>query len=112
MRSIRLLDEAGQDLRVWCFRCARGERIDAIIWQRFDAKGWDHSLPAAAARFRCKICGHLDEVLIVPATRPVRELGSGRYETEQLVAAVFHHYRSQRKRGRGHGWLIRDRVEP
>lgn len=96
MRTIRTIDEAGQDLRLWCYRCARGGRIAAIVWQLFAERGWDDALPIAATRFRCTECGERD-VLILPATRPPMILAGA---TEQLVAAYFHKSRALAKKAK------------
>lgn len=92
MRTIKDIDDAKQDLRIWCFRCARGERIDAIIWELFEARGWPADLPEASVRFRCKVCRKSDQVLVVPATRPYVASSVNDY-----IGALFHGFRSQRK---------------
>lgn len=96
VRTLQRLDESGLDLRVWCFRCARGERVDSLIWRRFAAKGWPLDIPTAAARFRCRCCGRSDEVAIYPTRRPPPSPNA----PAELVAAFFHGMRGQAKRRR------------
>lgn len=93
-RTIKEVDRAGHDLRAWCFRCARGERIDAIIWMDFEERGWDGALSAAASRFRCKRCARSDEVLLLPASCPPRSP----ITDVSFVSAYFHALRKAGKR--------------
>ncbi|PZQ20578.1 MAG: hypothetical protein DI569_15095 [Sphingopyxis macrogoltabida] len=68
--TLKDLDDAGKDVRAWCFDCARGDRIDAIIWKLFADRGWPMGLADAAPRFRCRQCGSAAAVHLYPATRP------------------------------------------
>lgn len=97
LETIRAIDLAGEDIRVWCFECARGKRIDAIIWQLFEERGWDMETEAARGRFRCAVCRSAAHTLIVPATRPKRDISNA---PTDLVAGYFHTMRSQGKRAR------------
>ena len=66
--TIKDIDRAGFDLRIWCFACARGEQLDGIYWDLFERRGWAMELDAARRRFRCKGCRSTAHVLILPAT--------------------------------------------
>ena len=68
--TLKDLDDRHQDVRAWCFRCARGAVVDTIMWQRFEARGWPQDLQAAAARFTCSSCSSAEHVALYPATRP------------------------------------------
>lgn len=92
--TIQDIDRAGHDLRVWCFACARGDRIDPIVWQLFADRGWAMDLPAGSVRFRCKCCRSSADVLIVPASRPHRDLSTA---PADIVVAFFHAMRAQAK---------------
>lgn len=95
--TIRDLDFSGRDIRVWCFRCARGTVVDSMVWEIFLRKGWPIELARATEHFRCRSCGMVDEVQLFPATRvPL----PGRTWTD-VVAAYFHHHRSLKKRHLG-----------
>jgi hypothetical protein len=96
MRTLRAIDEAGQDLRLWCFRCGRGARVDAIIWRLFEARDWAQVLPMAARRFRCTGCGSSDQVALYPARRPNRAPASG----ASVIAGYFHRCRAAAKHAR------------
>jgi hypothetical protein len=90
LMTLKDLDAAGRDVRAWCFGCARGQVVDAMIWKRFDASGWDMGLSAAAARFRCKGCGSAADVRLYPAWRePVPANAAAR-----LVERFFHDMRA------------------
>lgn len=94
--TIRTVCQAGQDLRAWCFLCARGQRVDPLCWVDFVSRGWPIELAAAARRFRCKECRQVDHVALFPATRPVRPP----VKWEDEVVSFFHASRSAAKRGR------------
>ena len=68
--TLRDLDEAGKDVRAWCFECARGERVDTMIWAKFAERHWPMELDAAARQFRCSRCSSSEHVGLFPATRP------------------------------------------
>ncbi|WP_226998640.1 hypothetical protein [Tardibacter chloracetimidivorans] len=70
IRTIKDLDDAGHDLRLWCYACEREGMIDSIIWEAFVAKGWPIELDQARRRFKCKKCRSSRDVLLVAATRP------------------------------------------
>ena len=90
------IDEAGFDVRLWCFTCARGAVIDGIIWARFEDRGLPLELEAAAARFPCAICRSADQVLILPATAISRRNVTG----TDFVAAFFHGMRGKAKKAK------------
>jgi len=92
--TLQALDDAGLDLRLWCYRCARAAVVDSIIWQRFERNGWPTDLPAARSRFRCKECRSSGDILIVPTKRPPPPANAA----EQLVAGIFHFWRGQSKK--------------
>lgn len=94
--TLKEMDEAGVDVRAWCFACGRGARIDAIIWWLFRDRGWPMELDQARRRFTCSGCGSSADVLLVPATRPPRPPASA----ADVVAAYFHHQRSLAKKAR------------
>lgn len=94
--TLKALDEAGLDVRAWCYRCARAGHVDAIIWQLFAERGWPMDMASAAPRFRCEECDRSDQVLLVPATRPKRPSWTG----ADAVAAFFHGMRSAAKKAR------------
>ena len=94
--TLKDLDERGHDVRAWCFECQRGERIDTIIWQKFEAKGWPMSMTEAARRFRCKQCRTSEHVALFPARRPPMPPNA----PERLVELFFHGMRSAGKRNR------------
>ena len=83
--TLKDLDDRHQDVRAWCFRCARGAVIDTIMWQRFEARGWPQDLQAAAARFTCSSCRSADQVALYPARRPPVPHDAA----ERLVARYF-----------------------
>lgn len=68
--TLRDLDEAGKDVRAWCFECARGERVDTMIWTKFAERNWPMGLVTAARQFRCSGCSSSEHVGLFPATRP------------------------------------------
>lgn len=68
--TLKELDDRHQDVRAWCFSCARGAVIDSIMWQRFATRGWAQDLASAAARFTCSACRSADHVALYPARRP------------------------------------------
>ena len=94
--TLQELDTAGRDVRVWCFACARGEKVDTIVWQRFAARGWPMLIDVAAARFTCRGCGSSAHVGLFPIGRPPSRANEGAL----LVEAFFHGMRSTRKRGK------------
>lgn len=97
MVTLRELDGKGQDVRAWCWHCARGNRIDSIIWQHFARHGWDDNLSAAAAHFRCKGCKSAADVQLFPARRPpLPPLVED--PSTYVVATMFHAMRAMRKR--------------
>jgi hypothetical protein len=94
--TIKDICAAGLDLRIWCYACDRGKVIDAIIWQRFEARGWAMAVPEARQRFTCSRCKSSADVLIVPASSlnpmPTFTTGTGAAEF------FFHSMRSKRRR--------------
>lgn len=89
---MRDIDEAGHDLRVWCYGCSVGREVDGQIWFAFQERGWSIDLEEARSRFRCRRCRTSAHVLLVPATRPEQLLW------EASVVKFFHHSRSQAKK--------------
>lgn len=69
MRTIKDLDNAGVDLRVWCYRCQREKVIASDIWIVFLQRGWSIDMIEARPRFRCKRCEGNDQILLVGARR-------------------------------------------
>lgn len=92
--SLRNIDEAGFDLRLWCYHCCRGATVDGIIWQLFEDRGWSTGLDAARQRLPCRACGARD-CLIVPA----RARGPRPKDAIGVVVTLFFHFRST---GKGH----------
>lgn len=92
--TLQDIDFAGYDVRIWCYRCARGSVLDGSIWEGFLARGWAIDLRAAAARFRCSECGRADEILIVPT----RRIAAPPRDWAGEVVAYFHATRARRKR--------------
>lgn len=96
--TLRDLDEAGLDLRVWCYGCGRAVAVWSGIWADWERRGWSIGIDDARSRFRCSRGDGLEpshEVLIVPATRaPPRS-----WEGE--VTSFFHSANKERKRQRG-----------
>lgn len=92
--SLKDIDDAGHDIRLWCFACGRTATKDSIIWMVFEERGWPIALDAAAAKFPCKACRSAEHVRILPATRPWRRPTS----PIELVAAYFHEMRSAAKK--------------
>lgn len=94
--TLQDLDAAGRDVRAWCFACARGDRVDTIVWQRFAARGWPMAIGVAATRFTCGGCGSSTQVGLFPIGRPPARANEGAL----LVEAFFHGMRSMRKRAK------------
>lgn len=91
--TLKEIDDAGHDIRLWCYRCLRAGHIDAIIWMRFEARGLALDLDAVRPHFPCHRCGARD-CLILPATRPPR-IGD---PMANLIAGYFHGLRSAHKK--------------
>lgn len=94
--TLKEMDSAGVDVRLWCFRCARGERMDSNIWMVFEDRGWPTDLPSAGSRFRCRKCKKKDQILLVPATRPPQPP----ITWARLVEQYFHSQRALSKKRR------------
>lgn len=95
--SLRDLDDAGLDLRVWCYGCARHVDVWSGYWADWERKGWSIRIEELAPRFRCtRDAGHgrPHEVLLIPTRRPPPR------SWEQEVAGYFHASRAARKAGR------------
>lgn len=84
--TLRQIDEAGFNVRLWCFRCARGDELDAIVWVHFVERGWAIDLAGAQRRFPCKVCRRSDAVAILTARRP-REPVTWAAEVERFFHA-------------------------
>jgi hypothetical protein len=94
--TLKEIDRAGFDVRLWCFLCGRGATIDGIIWSLFEDRGWSIDLISARQRFPCKTCRSSADVLIIPA----RAQRSRQVSTTAFVAAYFHGLRGQGKRAK------------
>lgn len=93
LSTLQEIDQAGHDLRLWCYRCQRAGHIDAIIWMRFAERGLPLAIDVARPHFPCRQCGARD-CLILPATRPP-SIGDA---SANLIAGYFHRLRSAGKR--------------
>lgn len=91
--NLRAIDEAGLNVRAWCFACARGDEVDAIIWMLFQKRGWPDELPEAARKFRCKGCRSSANVVLFPASRP-------KEPKRTWAAQVEHWFHNERGKGR------------
>jgi len=69
MRTIKDLDDAGIDLRIWCYRCQRASTLDSVVWLAFKEKGWSIDMIEARQRFRCRVCRSSQDVLLIGAKR-------------------------------------------
>lgn len=92
-RTLKEIDEAGHDLRLWCYHCQRAGHVDAIIWMKFEQRGLSSAIADATPRFPCRQCGARD-CLILPATRPGRIGDPG----ANLIAGWFHRMRGESRR--------------
>ena len=92
--TLKELDDAGRDVRAWCFACARGSLVDTMIWQKFAERGWPMTLEQAAAHFRCEACGSAEHVGLFPIERPPAPANAA----SLLVEGFFHGMRGKRKR--------------
>lgn len=95
--TLKDIDDAGHDIRLWCFACGRGARMDSNIWMVFEQRGRAIDLNAATARFPCTRCRSAANVLILPATRPHRTTTPA-----DLIAGYFHAMRSAAKKAKRH----------
>lgn len=96
--TLRDLDVADLDLRIWCYRCERAVVLPTDNWLDRLARGESISLGHLKRRLRCKYDmrdGTMPEhdVLLLPASREV-------ITAERLVAAWFHGSRSANKKRR------------
>jgi len=64
-KTLRDIDRAGCDLRLWCYHCQRDGIVDGIVWTHFEERGLPLEIDAARRFFPCKTCGARD-CLIVP----------------------------------------------
>jgi len=87
MPSLKEQVEAGCDLRVWCFRCNRGKKI-AVLPQ---------TVEKVITKLICGQCKSRDELLFLPAKTDFRP---SKNPMEDLVAGMFHSFRSASKRRR------------
>jgi hypothetical protein len=94
-RTLKEIEHAGLDVRLWCYRCQRVAQVDGIIYRHFTERGLSDDLGAVQPYFRCEGCGGRD-ALILPCTRP-RRAGDPRAE---LVAGWFHAMRAANRRRR------------
>lgn len=90
--TLRDIDEAGHDVRIWCMACARGRTVDGAVWFTFQERGWPIAIDAAKAKFKCQRCRSSADVLIVP-TRREADL-----EWVHQVERWFHSSRSRMKK--------------
>jgi hypothetical protein len=98
VRTIRDIDEKGLDLRLWCFGCARGSTVEGSIWRRFEARGWPLDLQAARCHFRCKECRSTENILIVPASRPLPPVEEPISWEREVMRFFFQSRRAAKKR--------------
>ncbi len=91
--TLKDLDDAGRDVRAWCFACGRGALFPAIIWRDFAARGRAIELVALARKFPCSVCRSSADVVLIPATRPPAPPDA----MTQLVAKFFFMARSAPK---------------
>lgn len=96
--TLRDLDAADLDLRVWCYRCERAVVLPTDGWLDRLERGEAIGLGQLRRTFRCKndmrdgtVPEH--EVLLVPASREV-------VTWERLVWAHFHGERAAAKKAR------------
>lgn len=92
--TLQDMDEAGVDLRLWCYACARGARIDTIIWEEFVRESRSIALADVQRRARCRACRSGRDVLLLPATRPELPPTTG----ARIWEAFFHRQRALAKR--------------
>lgn len=71
--TLKDVDAAGLDLRVWCQGCGRTHDVDGSVWLAFAERGWSIDLIEARRRFRCTTCRSAELVVLVPARRPPAE---------------------------------------
>jgi hypothetical protein len=93
--TLRDLDEAGLDVRIWCYGCGRAVDVWSGIWADWERVGRSIRIEDARTIFRCSRDNGMEpshDVLIVAATRPPPRLW------EQEVAGFFHASRKERKR--------------
>ncbi|QNQ09269.1 hypothetical protein [Sphingomonas alpina] len=92
--TLKQIDDAGHDLRLWCFKCARGSTLDAIIWVHFTERGWALDLESARARFPCRQCKSVDHVALFPARRAA---APAEKSWAHQVERAFHDARKRKK---------------
>lgn len=92
--TLKDLDEAGHDVRAWCWTCGRGAVFPSIIWRDFAKRGRAIELRALARKFPCSACGSSADVMLIPATRPHAPVDA----MERLVAKFFFMARGAPKR--------------
>ncbi len=92
--TLKDLDDAGHDVRAWCFACGRGALFPAVVWREFAARGRAIELRALARKFPCSECRSAADVLLIPATRPPAPADS----MTQLIAKFFFMARKAPKR--------------
>lgn len=66
-RTLKEIDRAGLDIRLWCFRCTRGAVLDGSFYLHFEQRGLPTQLAFVQRKFPCRQCGARD-CLIIPAT--------------------------------------------
>lgn len=93
--TIRDIDRAGFDLRLWCYACQRDAVIDGIVWLDFEERGLPLDIAGARRHFRCSRCG-ARECLIVPT----RARGPRPTDARSIGAALFFAARAAAKRKR------------
>jgi hypothetical protein len=96
--TLRDLDRADLDLRIWCYRCERAVVLPTDGWPDRLVRGEPIGLGYLWRHFRCKNDmgdGTVPEhaILLVPARREV-------ITAERLVAAWFHGSRAAAKKRR------------
>ncbi|NMN07525.1 MULTISPECIES: hypothetical protein [unclassified Novosphingobium] len=94
-RTIKDIDRAGLDLRLWCYACQHTAVLDGIIWSTFEDRGFPLEIDQARAHFRCRRCRSKDVLLI-----PARATGFRPKGPENIAAAWFFARRSAAKKRR------------
>ena len=103
----------GANVRIWCFRCARGNWWTAdVVQSMVRYRGGSDDVGASARYFRCRECRQTDQVVLLPmlsGRKPLKPKPRFREEEDPakantaLVEAFFHGMRAEAKRRR-RGW--------
>lgn len=93
--TIKDIDRAGFDLRLWCYSCQRDAIVDGIVWMDFEERGLPLDVDAARRHFRCKRCGARDCLIVPTAARGPRPT-----DAKGMGAAIFFACRAAAKKRR------------